>query len=491
MGEYARWLAVGDPKASQRLRFRNAWEGVRRRIARRISLIDHVRVRARFAGEDASLPRPVESWLNKRNKVRKAGLEIRRNGTPRVLHYIGGLIPGGAERQLCNFVAGAVRRGWNMRVLISNQMVGDYTHYADLLHRVHVFPDSAGAHFDPRFLEAVHPIESTLEVLAKLPPFFLPWTVDLFGELLADPPDILHAWLDHTNVWGGAAGLLSDVPIIILSTRNVNPDHFPYLAQPAFKPWYQFLAASPGVHFINNSHPGARDYAEWLGLPVERFHVVRNGVDFSTVERAGAAEIQALRRELRLPTDARLVVGVFRLSQEKEPLTFAEVVARIMRRCGNLHAAVVGVGPYENQLREAIEKMRLTDRFQLLGRRKDVPVILSAADVVLLTSSKEGTPNVLLEAQWLGRPVVATKAGGASEAVAHDQTGLLVDVGDVDGLTAALGALLDDDERRRRLGEAGPRFIETHFALDRMVDETLGVYEVALEEAADRCAYPR
>lgn len=491
MGEYARWLAARDPKAAQRLRFRNAWEHVRRMIASRISLIDHVRIRARHADESSSLPRDLQRWLNKRNKARRVGLPLRGSGTPRVLHYIGGLIPGGAERQLCNFVAGAVRRGWDMRVLISNEMVGDYTHYADLLHRVHVFPDSAGVRFSPTFLEAVRPIERSLEILTELPSFFLPWTVDLFGELVTDPPDILHAWLDHTNVWGGAAALLSDVPIIILSTRNVNPDHFPYLAHPAFKPWYQLLAASPGVHFINNSYPGARDYAEWLGLPVERFHVVRNGVDFSTVQRAGAADIQALRCELELPADARLVVGVFRLSKEKEPLTFAEVVGRAMRRCENLHAAVVGVGPYENQLREAIARIGAVDRFHLLGRRKDVPVILCAADVVLLTSSKEGTPNVLLEAQWLGRPVVATKAGGAAEAVRHDQTGLLVDVGDVDGLTAALVALLDDDERRQRLGEAGPRFIETHFGLGRMVDETLGVYEVALKEAADRCAYHR
>lgn len=163
-------------------------------------------------------------------------------------------------------------------------------------------------------------------------------------------------------------------------------------------------------------------------------------------------------------------------------MVFFEVVRRAMSRIRNLHAVVAGVGPCEGELREAVARHGLSDRFRLLGRRKDVEVVMAAATAVLLASRQEGTPNVLLEAQWLGCPVVATKAGGAADAVSHDRTGLLLDVGDIDGLTEALLSLLLDQSRRTRLSEAAPAFIAGRFGLDRMVEETLAVYREALQE---------
>jgi len=491
MRVYSSWMMQREPERFVPMFFKIARQrGARvcREFAGRVPLLRRI-ARPRVgpttgaagqADETPVIPADLLAYFAKHNGPGRA-LRARHNGhAPRVLHYIGGLVPGGAERQLCNFVGGAVRRGWDMRVLISNPMTGDYTHYAHLLHRVNVFPDSAGAHFNPKFLEAVRPLRQRLELLTHLPAFFLPWTIEIFGELLADPPDLFHAWLDHTNVWGGIAALLADVPVIILSTRNVNPDNFPYMARPEFRPWYQLLAASPRVHFINNSTSGARDYAAWLGLPEDRFHVVRNGIDFSSVARPAEAEISQLRASVGLPAGASVVVGVFRLSAEKRPLLFAEVVARAMAERPNLHALIVGVGPLESDLHAAIGRTGFGERFHLLGRRHDVATIISAADLLLLTSLHEGTPNVVLEAQWLGRPVVATTAGGTTDAVSHGETGLLVDVEDVDGLAAAVASLLDDAASRQRFGSAGPRFIETHFGLDRMVDETLQVYEHAL-----------
>ncbi|SLM50328.1 protein of unknown function [Nitrospira japonica] len=401
-------------------------------------------------------------------------------GKLRVLHCIGGLIPGGAERQLCNFVVGAHRRGLELRVLTLRESVDDDAHYADLLQRAGIPPFVAGANFNTDFVRKLRARPGTLELLNRLPVFFLPYTVDILGELLIDPPDLVHAWLDHNNIWAGLAALLAGVPHIVLSTRNVNPNHFPYLAHPLFKPWYQLLASFPHVQFINNSHPGAEDYAAWLDLKPECFRVVHNGVDFDTVVHPKPDAVQAFRDEIRLPSDAPLVAGVFRLSEEKQPMVFFEVVRRAMSRVRNLHAVVAGVGPCEGQLREAIAQYGLADRFRLLGRRKDVEVVMAAATAVLLTSRQEGTPNVLLEAQWLGCPVVSTKAGGAADAVSHGRTGLLFEVGDLDGLTEALLSLVLDRNGRERLSQAAPGFIAERFGLDRMVEETLAVYRQAL-----------
>jgi len=474
MGTYAAWVAAqaGAPPVPRVKRL--AWM-----LQRRAPWLHGFARRWHYGSIEPSVPGGMASFLRRVRPNESSPSDL---GKLRVLHCIGGLIPGGAERQLCNFVVGAHRRGLELRVLTLRESVGEDAHYADLLQRAGIPPFVAGADFNADFVRKLLARPGTLELLNQLPVFFLPYTADILGELLIDPPDLVHAWLDHNNIWAGLAALLAGVPHIVLSTRNVNPNHFPYLAHPLFKPWYRFLASFPHVRFINNSHPGADDYAAWLGLDTNRFRVVHNGVDFDTVVRPEPGAVQAFREEIRLPPDAPLVAGVFRLSEEKQPMVFFEVVRRAMNRIPDLHAVVAGVGPCEGELREAIARQSLSDRFRLLGRRKDVEVVMAAATAVLLASRQEGTPNVLLEAQWLGCPVVSTKAGGAADAVGHDRTGLLSEVGDIDGLTEALLSLVLDRNRRARLSEAAPAFIADRFGLDRMVEETLSVYRQALQE---------
>jgi glycosyltransferase involved in cell wall biosynthesis len=487
VGMYAERVAAQshDPINKLRLMLWHSFRRLARPIAYRIPSLYRLYLSVKginAAKREANDPQPsvpenLQLFFESRRQQRRRLLRSRED--LRIVQIIGSLSAGGAERQLCNFVRGAAERGWAMQVMTTNPLVEDHAHYLELLHQIGVFPTTAGTRFDPRFKAATRDCHEVIEIAAQLPNFFMPWTLDLLGEFLLDPPDILHAWLDHTNVWGGVAALLADVPVIILSTRNVNPNHFAF-AHPLFKPWYQLLAASPSVHFINNSQAGATDYADWLGLPPERFHVVRNGIDPSSVVRPQASDIEAFRQEIQIPPEASLVAGVFRLSKEKQPSIFVEVVRCAMLQHPHLYAVIAGVGPYEADLRKAIAASGCAKRFHVLGPRQDVPVIISAADVFLLTSSKEGTPNVLLEAQWLGCPVVATKAGGAVDAVSHEHTGLLVEVGDVEGLTAALLTLLNDKTKNDCYSDRGPKFIEAHFGLDRMVDETLRVYEFAL-----------
>ncbi len=475
MGAYATWVATqtGSKKA--------LLKRVSRTLLKTPWLYKLTR-KLHTSWVNPSIPSATELFLHKHLLATQQARTVSTPSKLNVLHSIGALIPGGAERQLCNLVVGASRRGLNVRVLTLRESIEEDGHYADLLHAAGIRSFVAGAEFNSDFVRRLRTTPAAIEFLSHLPLFFQPYISDIFGELVTNPPDLLHAWLDHNNVWAGLAAVLAGVPHIVLSTRNVNPSHFPYLAHPLFKPWYQVLATFPHVHFINNSYAGAQDYAEWLELPLSRFHVIHNGVDFGTIQRANEVDVQSFRRELQISPVAPLVAGVFRLSDEKQPLVFFEVVRRAMLKAPDLHAVIAGVGPCEGELRAAITHANLTDRFHLLGRRKDINVIMSSATVLLLTSRHEGTPNVLLEAQSLGCPVISTKAGGAVDAVDHNKTGLLMDVGDVDGLTEALLKLLGDPHQRHCFAESGPGFIQSRFGVDRMVDETLAVYQRALSE---------
>jgi glycosyltransferase involved in cell wall biosynthesis len=112
----------------------------------------------------------------------------------------------------------------------------------------------------------------------------------------------------------------------------------------------------------------------------------------------------------------------------------------------------------------------------LAGFRPDVLALLKGLDLFVSSSITEGLGGSILDAMAASRPVVATSAGGIPEVVEHGVTGLLVPPHDAGALADAIVALLRDEPRRRRMGEAGLARVRARFSVDRMVDETLAVY---------------
>jgi len=103
---------------------------------------------------------------------------------------------------------------------------------------------------------------------------------------------------------------------------------------------------------------------------------------------------------------------------------------------------------------------------------------MRALGVFLLTSYGEGVPNVVLEAQWAGTPVVATKAGGVAEALELGVSGWIVDPPDADRLAQRVSWLLGDHGARALAQTAGPELIRSRFGLQRMLDETVQAYDL-------------
>ena len=115
----------------------------------------------------------------------------------------------------------------------------------------------------------------------------------------------------------------------------------------------------------------------------------------------------------------------------------------------------------------------LAERVRFLGLRSDVPDIIRVARVAVLTSEIEGLPNILLEAQLAGCPVVATRAGGTSEVVEDDVTGFLVEIGDHAAVASKVARLIDDPALAAGMGRAGAERARRLFGATRMGEETL------------------
>lgn len=391
-----------------------------------------------------------------------------------VVSVIGGLGPGGAERQLAMYLASSTRRGLARHELVTLQRCeGASAHYLPAIAACGVPVVHRGDHADPAALARILADGALHERFRALPLPIRHDVVDLAGEFLRARPRVVHAWMDHANVTAGLAALAVGVPRVVLAFRSLNPTNFPALYRNWMLPWYRLLVADPRVRFVANSHAGAASYAEWLDIDPARIAVVLNGVDPTEYARPAAADVARVRAELA-PHGGRLVVGMMRLTEEKRPLLFAETARAVCAREPGVSFALAGDGPMRDEVRALASP--LGARFILLGARRDAGAVLAAADVVLLTSRAEGTPNVLLEAQMLGVPVVATRVGGVGDAVDDGGTGILCEPDDAGGPCEAVARLVRDDALRARLGAAGPAWIARHFSVDAMVDETDALY---------------
>lgn len=397
----------------------------------------------------------------------------------RVVHFVSSLDSGGAERQAANIAIAQRDGSLESHVRTQVPLAGERAHYQPMLSARGIEPRQAGA-LDVASLDAlaarVRSRPRLGEALRCVPASIRSGVLDIFGELLMLQPQVLHCWLDEPNIFGGMAGLLAGTPRIVLSTRNVNPTHFPHLCKPWMRRCYQFLARQSNIVLAGNSTAGVRDYASWLGIEPSRFIVLRNALPDDAFQPPPQSEVDALRSDLNLAPDQPMVAGVMRLSIEKRPDVFVETIRRLRLAHPTCVAVIAGVGPLEAAIRRRIASLHLEEAVRLLGQRRDVPTILAAADVVLLTSDFEGTPNCLLEAMALGTAVVATDAGGTGEVIEHERTGLLADREDVGALSAAVSGLLNDSALRRTYAQAAHAFVRQQFALQTVLQRTLAAY---------------
>ncbi|MCC6953491.1 MAG: glycosyltransferase [Deltaproteobacteria bacterium] len=404
--------------------------------------------------------------------------------TEQIALFTTDLSSGGAEHQICLLAQMLKRRGFSPEVLTYRREEASSLHYAPLLRREqipHRFISEPEKSWRMERMITRGGIED-LWLLRRLPEEFRDDVFNVYTHLMSLQPQILYCSLDHSNVIGALAGWLAGVPRILLSTRNVNPTHFPFIWKNYYRDVYRTMAKSPRVQLVANSRRGAESYAEWLGVDVSRFGLVPNGVDSRRFHRPDDTVLQAFRKEVGVPIDAPLIGGVFRLSAEKRPEMFVEVIERVIEWIPTAHAVIAGVGGLEERVRADIAKRGLENRVHLIGRRMDVPVVLSASDVVLLTSEVEGTPNVLLESSLLGTPAVATDVGAVSEVILDGESGFVCSAKKssalLEQLTGGCVMILHQKQLREQFGDRARTHVETAYSLDRMLERHLELFPI-------------
>ena len=180
--------------------------------------------------------------------------------------------------------------------------------------------------------------------------------------------------------------------------------------------------------------------------------------------------------EFGVQADGLILGVVAQLIRRKGHQFLFEAFARIAERHPAAQLVVFGQGPLEQELKALANLLGIAHRLHFAGFRDDLPRWLGCLDLLTHPALIEGMGVSLLQASAAGVAIVASRTGGIPEAVADGLTGLLVSPGDSAALATALDQLLTDHAMRRRLGAAGPAYIETYFTAQQMAMRNREVY---------------
>jgi len=213
-------------------------------------------------------------------------------------------------------------------------------------------------------------------------------------------------------------------------------------------------ALRSGARFVTVSESGKRQLSNEAGIPLERIHVLRSGVQFERFSTRDAQDRARLRGELGWNEDAFVVGIIASLTPVKRHESLIESIAALQAGYPHVRLLIVGDGPYREELRQLTESLGLSARVCFAGHREDVARWYAIMDAYVCCSESEGLSNALLEAMASGLPSVTTNVGDHALILRDGVDGFVLPSGSAEALGGILADLATSTELRRRFGEA-------------------------------------
>lgn len=203
-----------------------------------------------------------------------------------------------------------------------------------------------------------------------------------------------------------------------------------------------------------------------------KYTLIRYGVDYARF----CVKEKNIRRVLGIGNDDLIVGTVSCLKPQKSPLDYVRLAFLVTQSIPDVKFILAGDGVLRDAVEKLIRNLNLESKFILLGWCLDIPEILQALDVFVLTSLWEGLPISVLEAMASSKPVLVTNTGGVGEVVKDGQTGFLVEARDLDNMAKRLIALLGDMALRNIIGQNARDSLSQDFAVLNMLKKTQELY---------------
>lgn len=409
-----------------------------------------------------------------------------------VTFYTGQLGTGGAERQMTRIASafqaqfqkgktvGGVALTAPVDVAVRHttpESGADF--YMPTLRRARVQTTSL-ADVDPVALDQLDDVPSDIiNLLELLPEDVFDATCKLIPHFRNQNTQVAYIWQDGGVLFAALAALIAGVPRIVTSFRGLPPNLRPNLFRPELPVLYKALARLPHVTFTANSQVAASAYEAWLKLPKGAVQVLSNAM--LPVLPDGGTDEDAVWDNItkQSPDCDTTVLGVFRFDENKRPLFWIDVAAAHLKAHPNTRFVMIGAGYQFAACQARIAELGLTNRIFLTAVQQNVGYFMHRADMLMHLARMEGLPNVLIEAQLAGKPVLATPAGGTAEVIQHSETGhILADAENpsVDNVRTVLSDMLSDPEKLKAMGELAAKNAPPRFLLDHILDQTAALF---------------
>jgi len=302
----------------------------------------------------------------------------------------------------------------------------------------------------------------------------------LAGALREARAQLVQTWMYHADLAGGLAGRMAGRLPVVWGIRHSTFDRRHTRALTRLTARTCAVLSHWLPRRIVCCSRAAMQVHAGLGYAKEKMLVIPNGFDAGQFHPDGAAR-DAVRSELGLPADARVIGMVGRFDPQKDHATFIEAARRLARADAWFVLCGRGVRGDNPALSALLRAAGLSERFRLLGERDDVPALTAAFDVATSSSAfGEAFPNVVGEAMACGVPCVVTDVGDAAAVVAD--TGAVVPARDPAALAGAWREMLDlPAERRAQMGAAARRRIEDNYALPMVARRYADLYREVLD----------
>lgn len=371
---------------------------------------------------------------------------------PAVLQVVPSLVSGGVERGTVDLAGALAAAGWTAYVASAGGPME------------HLVARAGGHHLK-------------LPLASKNPLVMRRNAAQLIDIIRRHKIDIVHA-RSRAPAWSAWSAARATRRRFVTTFHNAYPIDLP------LKRWYNSVMAR-GERVIAISQFVGEHAASVYGVGPERLRVIPRGVDLTAFHpgRVGGERVAALATRWRVPEDVRIVMLPGRLTRWKGGLDFVAAIARLGRR--DLCCLLVGAeqrSGFRRELEAAIGRQGLGGMFRIVEDCNDMPAAFMLSDVVVSASTDpEGFGRVIVEAQAMGRPVVATDHGGARETILPGVTGWLAPPGDPAALSAAIGeALALDDTARSVFARRAMAHVAAGYTREAMCARTIDVYEELL-----------
>lgn len=274
--------------------------------------------------------------------------------------------------------------------------------------------------------------------------------------------DVVQCYFQDATIVGLIAAIAANIQLKIVCFRDLGF----WITQP-HKILLRVLYAFAN-RFIVNADIVARFFSTQFRLPMNKFTVIRNGIDAH----------QLPFNPLRPPTRVAIVGNMTR--QVKRIDLFISAAALLKKTYPNLSWHVIGDGHLKAELHQQADELNVSDKVIFAGRISDIPQYLQAIDIGVICSDSEGLSNAIIEYMFSGVTVVATRVGGNPELIEQGSTGWLVEPNDAAALANAIAYFIEHPEERAACTYKARAFVETHYSWERCVEQHLRLYEQSL-----------